>query len=597
MRTEGIEKCVHPFPHLAGRRLCFGLVPEEVYGRADMARWPAIIMILVLFLCAWGSPKALYAWEFQMSGQFQQIFEQYTQSADSRGFFGPTDVDNQFTAGRLASVNSYLGHRLAASTASGGDGSTQYQYFDVLTDLRINPAVRFRGHYHLGQFLEGRNSGYRIGTRPGTRVAASDGQWTMWWVTGQLPVGTVAFGKRPKAFGMGLNSSGCGGDTTTETVVMVSNFGPFRIGGGMYLSRRADLVYWNPDDKNNMRQNNFETFLTYRQGPLEIGIEADCQYTHQGGEGELAPGGTKTIIATDRVDATYDAYVKYYDGRFFFNAEVVYDDYCIRHSQNTNVPDAMDGRGSRFSTDYIESLRYATEFGVTAGPGMISFLYANLPGADRRNGVLIHKQAFLPKTGYNVFIPYTYLLGYAYGAGIGAFDLNGYGYLNDAIVKAVRIDYSLAANLNVYLTFLKADRAGHGYGWGFIDLDDRQFIPAPGGANVGGVPLQVRNPNFGQVLLRNTDTVSGRRINAFDITAPNIPDTDLGWEFTGGIDWEILEGSRIHFRYAYWLPGKWFAYACVDKSVSNRGAPNWGVNPERDISGVMGWSLTLLQTF
>ena len=550
--------------------------------------------LLCLFCTA---PNCVLAWELEMHGQFQQIFEQYSQSADTMGFFGPADVDNQFTSGRLAAVNSYLGHRLAATTASGGDGSTQYQYLDLFTDVRINPAVRFRGHYHLGEFLRGRNSGYRIGTRPGTRVAASDGQWTMWWISGQLPIGTVAFGKRPKAFGMGLNSSGNGGDTTTETVLLVSQFGPLRLGTGLYLSRRADLVYWNPDDKNNMRQNNFETFVTYRRGPLEMGLEADVLYTHQGGEGELAPGGTKTIVANDRVNATYDAYVKYYDGRFFFNAEVVYDDYCLRHLYNAHVPDAQDGRGSRFSTDYIESLRYATEFGVVAGPAMISFFYANLPGADRRDGVLIHKQAFLPKTGYNVFVPYTYLLGYAYGAGIGAFDLNEYGYLNDAIVKAVRLDFAAAANMNLYFTFLKADRAGNGYGWGFIDLDDRRTVPDPRGANVSGVPVQVRNPNFGGVLLRNRDEVSGRRINAFDITAPNVPDTDLGWECTVGMDWEILSGSRANLRFAYWKPGKWFSYACIDKSVSNRGAPNWGINPDREISAIFALSLTLLQTF
>ena len=125
--------------------------------------------LLCLFCTA---PNCVLAWELEMHGQFQQIFEQYSQSADTMGFFGPADVDNQFTSGRLAAVNSYLGHRLAATTASGGDGSTQYQYLDLFTDVRINPAVRFRGHYHLGEFLRGRNSGYRIGTRPGTRVCS-----------------------------------------------------------------------------------------------------------------------------------------------------------------------------------------------------------------------------------------------------------------------------------------------------------------------------------------------------------------------------------------------------------------------------------------
>jgi opacity protein-like surface antigen len=226
------------------------------------------------------------------------------------------------------------------------------------------------------------------------------------------------------------------------------------------------------------------------------------------------------------------------------------------------------------------------ETGVLLGPAKASFLFAHLPGPDRRNGLLIDNQPFAEGTGYPVFIPYSFLLGYAYGAGIGAFDLNRRGYINAATVLAARLDYAVAANLNLYASFLWANRAGNGYGLGFIDLDDRRFFDDPTGANVGGVPLQVSNPNFGQTLYHNTDTLGGRRVNAISVDAPNIPHTNLGWEVTLGFDWKLLDGVIAGIRYAYWRPGKWFSGACIDKSVANRGAPDWGVKIDRVIDPV-----------
>lgn len=548
-------------------------------------------------LCLAVDATRAYSWEISTMGQFSYVFEHYSQNVDAgKGFFGPANRDVQF-GGRFASVRSYLGHQLEATTASCNDGSTAYQRLDLQARLKVNKAVRLTGRYHLGQYLNGEASDYRSSTRPGTRVAASDGQWTLWWLDLLTPHGNVTVGKKPWVFGLGLNAAGGAGDSTEETLLLALNYGPFSFGSGIYLSRRADEGYWNEDDKNNIRFNNNRQFFVYRNGPLDFGTEITFLLTHRGAERELVATANKTTITRDLLAYTVDVYLRYFNGRFFFNGELVRDYETVRYQPNANVPDVGDGRGSRYASDYIDSWRYMIETGFIFGPAKLSFLYAHMPGPDRRQGLLIDKQPFAPGTGYPVFIPYSFLLGYAYGAGIDAFDLNEDGYINAATVYGARLDYAVACNLNLHASLMSAKRAGHGYGWGFIDLDGDREINAPDGANVGGVPVRVQNPNYGQVLFHNTDENGGRLINAINIGAPNIPDTALGWEFTTGIDWKILEGTILAVRYARWVPGKWFSYACIDKSVANRGTPDWGVNPGRDVGPIFALTMKIIASF
>ena len=65
--------------------------------------------------------------------------------------------------------------------------------------------------------------------------------------------------------------------------------------------------------------------------------------------------------------------------------------------------------------------------------------------------------------------------------------------------------------------------------------------------------------------------------------SPTIPDKDLGYEIDAGVDWKLLEGWTLGVLVGRWQPGKWFSYACVDKSVpgwsdigSNFAANNYG---------------------
>ena len=140
----------------------------------------------------------------------------------------------------------------------------------------------------------------------------------------------------------------------------------------------------------------------------------------------------------------------------------------------------------------------------------------------------------------------------------------------DASVLAARVDYAVASNLNVFGSFLYAKRVSHGYGWGYIRPT------ATGG--VGYAPT-----------------------GTYLAPSPAIPDDALGWEVTTGVTWNLLDSCILDVSAAYWKPGKWFNYACIDKAVPGWDAPAagnfWGVFPDRSIDPVIGVITSLMVYF
>jgi hypothetical protein len=127
-------------------------------------------------------------------------------------------------------------------------------------------------------------------------------------------------------------------------------------------------------------------------------------------------------------------------------------------------------------------------------------------------------------------------------------------------VYAIRLDFAVAANLNISGAFFRAHRVSKGYGWGYIkpDLDG---------------------------------DVSFERVAGFGPTAvPAIPDDDLGWEVNAGVAWALLDGLEVDLRCAYWRPGKWFSYACISRANPGWATPNaanlYGTIPNRTIDPV-----------
>jgi hypothetical protein len=556
------------------------------------------------------------AWQFQMEGAFNYVYEYYMGQGDE-GFFGKFNIDRSvgvggLAAGDYAKLNGWVGRQIGRQGndfAAGSDAVKHYQNLELWPEFRLNKAIRFRGKYRLGEYGNPNNSDYLTNTRPGTNIATSDGQWTMWWVVAQTPMGQIVVGKRPEAFGLGLQFNG-ESNNTTEGAALIAPYGPLRISLAVRpqwllqpdLELNTRYNFFNILDKNNLRQLSVRLFMTYQAGPLDAGMFWAGMRWHAGTESQgivvtantatpNLPGVKGTFYPYDLVMNLGTFYFKYFDGRFFLNTELAYYNETI----NTLVP-ALPG------PRYKESWRYMAETGFVSGPVKFSTLYAFMPGPDRRAGALINKQPFTQGAGqgaYDVFRPYSYLLGYAYGSGVNAFNINQYGYINAAWVLASRLDYALAANLNVFGTFLWAERTSHGYPWGHLRPNQTATITRVVSGQGTGTNI--------------VDSVTWTPMLTYRqyAKAPNVPDTALGWEVTTGLNWKLLEKFTLSGLFSYWKPGRWFNYACIDRNMpgwdrqtqtpSPPAAPGpsypFGVNPNRTIDPVIGGEVSLKVDF
>jgi hypothetical protein len=596
-------------------------------------------LALLAFLSAGVSCSS--AWDFTMNGTFNYIFEQYSQMGAS-GFFGPYNVDNStgsslIPGGSYRNKNGWFGFQVN-DLVSGSNAARHYQYLELWPEFRINNAVRFRGKYRLGNYGDPIASDYITNTRPGVDVATSDGQWTMWWVVAQMPYGTVVVGKRPEAFGLGLQYNG-ENNNTTEGVAIVAPYGPLRIsfavrpfwpeppnsqisarkvGDNPNLVLVPNFPYYNLYDRSGIMSLALRYFMTYQSGPIDAGVFCAWQGWHAGTEARAAintqaaltltsppawsfldgPEGRNRFNPYDLDQYHGTMYLKYNNGRFFFNTEWAFwyetDEVVKSVSEPASGPTSINGKGLKYM---IGSWRRMFEFGALIGPGKVSFLYAYLPGPDRRGGYLYDDQSYFQAPGqacYAVFRPYSYLLGYVYGSGVNAYDTGKNGYINAAEVLAARLDYAVAANLNVFGSFLWAQRSSNGYTWGYLRPALNPTVTPVVNATANGIA------NF----IKWTPYVSYQSNDG----APNIPDRDLGWEATTGFEWMLLERYRLRGLLAYWQPGKWFNHACID-----RGVPAWnqetrtninttpyypfGANPDRVINPIVGGELALTVDF
>jgi hypothetical protein len=329
------------------------------------------------------------------------------------------------------------------------------------------------------------------------------------------------------------------------------------------------------------------------------------------------------VFSTLSQDSDYchgTLFAKFNNGRFFFNAEAawlywtdrlmgptVFTSTFIPGLGDLPIPGLLPTKQGTLSLlptpRYTEQWRFMVETGLFAGPAKLSLLSAWTPGPDRRNGTLIDRQsaAFVWHPTYDsflgnfdVFRPYSFVFAYNYGSGFNAYNLSLDGYVRDAWVLAARLDYAVAANLNVYGTFLWAERTSHGYGWACIAPHDNQPIDS--------LPIQFSGQSptpAGNVLF----ALNGAPATSHGPASPNIPETALGWEVDAGVDWQFLEGWTVGFLAGYWQPGKWFNFACIDRSVvqwSNlfpSAANFWGTRPDRNIDPILAGQVTMTFSF
>jgi len=297
------------------------------------------------------------------------------------------------------------------------------------------------------------------------------------------------------------------------------------------------------------------------------------------------PTGRFGVIPTDTAVTNGTVYAKYCNGRFFANSELAWVVGITRNQKwLSSDSGTMDGGRSIFAPTYVEHWRFAAEAGVLFGPAKVSLLWAWIPGPDRRHGVRIDRQGDLrfvsQFSNVTLFRPYSLLLSYTYGGGNNSFTTDSAnGYMTDANAYGARLDYALAANFVIFTSLFHAERASHGYGWGFI------------------------RPEYAmsEIPPRFTGAVQYVELDNFTTGAPSIPDSSLGYEADFGLAWKLLEGYTLKGTFGVWQPGKWFNFACVDRSANNWKTPDpgnrYGTDPDRRIDPVWGMEITMCAEF
>lgn len=583
------------------------------------------ILALGLILCLMA--PAANAWEFSMDGTFTWNYEVRGQMG-TNGFFGNYDYDAGAAApgtfGYFAPLNFWTGLRMtdgqvqglahAQDIVSGSDAGYNSMYMSTNMQIRINPAVRIRGNYYIGSW-DARNWGAPVTEATnqhglgllvspeylnmhahGVQRSFSPGYWRTLWLTAQVPWGEIAVGKRPASWGMGLTFDGAN-NRASESLSFFAPYGPFRIIMGLYPSRRAgNAQYWNDSyDKNNSRVFDWSANLLYDNGPITMGIVGNFVQTHRGGESVLSAN--RVTAQTAGTAGVYNDYAEFYgnamfkfnNGRFFLNSEVATFK-AQRSYLSGNYGQSLattNGVWTAATNSPIHSNFWAgaVEAGVLAGPSKIAVIGAWLTGNDTRvlaNGTRkLVEVGVQPDTFSNtsVFRPYSYLMAYSYSMGNtrGAADTRE-GWVSDASFYAARLDYAVAANLNLSASFAWAERfSKSGYTWGFIYPDPTAL-------------------SGGWTTMANNTTAVG---------VPSIPDTALGWEIDAGADWKLLEGLTLRTTLAYWQPGKWFGFACQDKSIPGWGTAGAGATwanlfytrPDKTIDPIYGVDFKLEGTF
>ncbi|MGC8604862.1 MAG: hypothetical protein ACP5VS_14425 [Desulfomonilaceae bacterium] len=585
-----------------------------------------LIVSLILLL---GSPlKPAQAWEFDLTGFFSWSDWWFNQQGP-QGFFGNYGID----AANLgtASMNFWDGGQFDTCFVSGANAAQSLMHIDFNPVIKVNNAIRMFAHYRLNTWNNPYSSYYITEDAPGVHNAWTEGQWDMFWITANTPLGALGLGKRPWQWGTGLQYDGAD-SISTESLALVAPYGPFDIGLAFYPYRFAgrshidafyrpyhmpvlgdpyDLPTYNPvdhingspgtqgsyyshADRSGSFANDFLLYVMYFNGPFTAGILGSYGSFHIGPEADLPPSGVASPIVPVDMDLFHGSiYQKYNNGRFFVNSELAWlywTDRFRADASNGNgaMPNPLQNQGpwgqvgpqgprgplgfpALPQTRYVEQLKASIEAGLLCGPAKISFFSLWTPGPDRRGGMYIDRQpaAFIRHPNYDIrlsnysqTVPYAWLFTFDYGAGLNAYNLCGDGYIRDAFALAGRLDYAVASNLNLFGSFFWAERTSDGYERGCLR-------PIPGNSQVGSNG----NIDFSRVM---PGPFMSQNINT-----PNITERSLGYEVDLGVNWKLLEGLQLSTLLCYWAPGKWFTYACVDRSN-----PLW--NDNNDVTGITG---------
>jgi hypothetical protein len=570
--------------------------------------------LMGLLLAAFAIPAL--AWEFEMKGDMEWRYRHFSRLGTNDlfgqgsigydiGFAGPNIYGHNNAASLVtpraatAPTGGAAGMRIVRGGFSfaGPDAFYNDSRLTLRPTIHVNPAIRVFGVYNIGGY---RNK-YRqwndvslapteqagVGTPPLERYymhqtspnaydTAAIGSWEQFRFTVHSPWAIWSLGIKDFPFGLGVTNAY---NVRAESFFTTVPYGPFRLMHALWSAQNVVNTGWgvnpDPDCKPTFMQ---AATVMYQSGPFDMGAQLLAQNAHIKSLYRSVPsiytGSTSTGDPTgagfgyDRFLRNWIVYAKYNNGRFFGNVEyswVTMDRYNL---------------GARPS--YTEAYHWFVETGVYSGPAKVAFMAAAASGSVLNNSNPTKAYASFP-VNYQAIEPYEWLMFSTYGGGNQQFGGllstdDGTGQIGDAYVLAGRIDHAVAANLNVWGTFMWAHRLEqNGVAFGAYQSNGAS------GYSAAGVPT-AETTAFATNAGRGT--IAGRTAYPYGW----VSDGYIGWEANVGVDWKLLENLTMKLRYAYWQPGTFFKEAYQARMPSTAGLPlDSQVLTTRDaIQGVQG---------
>ena len=464
---------------------------------------------------------------------------------------------------------------------AGSDGYVNDQKMQIVPTIRVNNAHRLHGVIDFASYRQRYN--HRDFTTNGPldlwyqdRVSAAGTDTAMipsisqWRLTSQLPWGVLSIGAKDFPFGTG---SLLGLNTRASALLMVIPYGPFRFMPSIWLSRNPDgYTAFLPGDSpailnaggvtnsdiasydGGMHNEIFWSFVfTYEAGPLNCGggfvhqrQHLDAAYTGIVARNVQPAFGAAVLPwsyhGRDLSQLLFTWFLKYNNGRFFANLEYDWANVENRYLGGPAAAGAFAGAPQQ----NVEASQAFAELGVLTGPAKLGFMFAWSGGTPLNgynatkvyNGLAINRQV---TDAYNYLMFHTYAGGNDGGWARGlSFYRDEFGQMVDAYALAGRLDYAVAANLNLFGTYMWAHR-----------VEKNAFFA--GGKSVNGT---AGNTNAAAAQVWRAAALGGGGNQN-----PYVDDGYIGWEMNFGADWKLLENFTLCSRYAYWQPGPWFDQA------------------------------------
>ncbi len=536
-----------------------------------------ILLSLFAFLAAAGSA---FAWEFSMKGESEWRYRYWSRTGDD-DIFGTMDANfvnlginhlstfpTYATTNRGGSDGGLFGV-LAGENRFGADMSLTDYRTTLYPHIKVNKAIDIAASVNLtslgiwsaGQPYEaGRtnapdslpNVGYvnslyvPIQDRavnvnvPNTFVTL---QWLKLGI--KTPMVDFSIGYKDSSIGMGLWKHK--GNRASSSFGITAHYGPFKIGFSPYFNRELSAWGWTPatgrsrnegagaPQRQEDRRNYFNAFfgeIQYACGPLVFQLVSDSYRQPSAPTPNSARGAALTVAnpSDDIMRYRIASAVKYFNGRFFFNAEADWFNRW-RSGRGTGTPGALVNVNEDDS-----GWLYGIETGALAGPIKVTLNYVRATGDDISTR-FTSEDAATSEQGVSACYmkDWGYLMYYMYGTGDG-WDAAGWGQPTNFHHVGSRWDYAVASNLNISVT--------GAYAW----------RDQPTAYTFGGDYQKGMRPYTNADLLAFQTGASTRR---------PVPDSarEIGWEIDLGMNWKLLENLTWNTTFAWWQPGNWWQNA------------------------------------